>query len=678
MTPRFLFPPMNRCALSLRPVRWRQLTLLLFAGASLLVLPLAAASPHTATKALATKPPAAKPVEDAVARARTAFARGDLETLLALEPQTRADPLGPTVTAWRMSLQILRDDPTLSRETVTRFLENHAGSGAADRVRRALIQKAVEREAWPEARRHLEALLRHDPTSRCWLAQTRLATAATSSPLERETARSLLAELTTPNEACAAYFRAALAQRLIPEAWLIERALATAFEKGEKAAAPWRELLPEKSAVLPFDAAQRLLALAREHPQRAWAERSTLPPLLAETVARAAFLTAAKRGEPEAPGWSKELTPSAVWREPLAWQIRMAIAEEQWLTAWRLLEQLTVAEREAPAWRFWRAWTLKALGKSDSARALFAELAQADHFFGLLAAELLQQPRTIPSEPPIPTTARQRVAADPQVAAIRAFLRRGWETEAFRELELLAERWKGADAAAARHAAAALFAEDGRFDAAIRLLERSDDRTAWSLRYPTPWRASVLATAQAEGVDPAWVYGVMRQESRFRADARSTSGALGLMQVMPATGKWLAQKRNERRFHPNQLLEPETNLRFGITYLRLMTEQLDGHPVLATGAYNAGPGRIGRLRYRLDLAGDGALLDALRYIELLPLDETREYVRKVLANTVIYSHLLGSPKPLSALLLPTGNAQPQLSALNERLRSAHFTDKETP
>jgi soluble lytic murein transglycosylase len=140
------------------------------------------------------------------------------------------------------------------------------------------------------------------------------------------------------------------------------------------------------------------------------------------------------------------------------------------------------------------------------------------------------------------------------------------------------------------------------------------------------------------------------------------------MQVMPATGTWVAKKRNESRFQPRQLLEPETNLRFGITYLRIMTEQLDGHPVLATGAYNAGPGRIGRLRQRLDLSADTALFDALLYIELLPIAETRDYIRKVLANTVIYSHLLGQPKRLSELLLPYGNAQPQLATLSERLR----------
>ncbi|HNU20036.1 MAG TPA: lytic transglycosylase domain-containing protein, partial [Hydrogenophilus thermoluteolus] len=205
-------------------------------------------------------------------------------------------------------------------------------------------------------------------------------------------------------------------------------------------------------------------------------------------------------------------------------------------------------------------------------------------------------------------------------------------------------------------------------DLAIRLLERSQERNAWALRYPTPWRTQVLATAHQERVDPAWVYGVMRQESRFRADARSTSGALGLMQVMPSTGRWVAQQRNERRFHAQQLLEPETNLRFGITYLRIMTEQLDGHPVLATGAYNAGPGRIGRLRQRLDLTSDAALLDALRYIELLPLAETRDYIRKVLANTVVYSHRLGNPKTLSELLVPYGDAQRQLAALSERLQ----------
>lgn len=608
------------------------------------------------------------PPTDAVAQARAAFARGDLATLLALEPKTRTSPLAATVTSWRLTLQILRDDATLDPQTVTRFLTDHAGTDAAVRVRRALAQNAIAQEAWTEARRHLEALERHDPTTHCWLLQARLHTEPTATATLREAVLTRLAETVSPNDECRAAFRDAVANGLVNDATLIERYLVTLFLKGENAAAPWRALFPPAADTPAVRAAARLIAQTRDDPITVWQQAAQLPPPLAATVRRAAFVVAARQGNPEAQSWLAHLRPSPVWTEPLEWQIRVALQTEDWLTTWHLLEQLPSSERNARQWRFWRAWALKALGKKDEARTLFRELAQDDDFWGLLAGELIGQPLAITDGPPISAQQRAQIARDPHLAAIRALAARSWEVEAQREVDLLAQRWLSASAAWKRRAAASLLAEDGRFDLAIRLLERSQERNAWALRYPTPWRTQVLATAHQERVDPAWVFGVMRQESRFRADARSTSGALGLMQVMPSTGRWVAQQRNERRFHAQQLLEPETNLRFGITYLRIMTEQLDGHPVLATGAYNAGPGRIGRLRQRLDLTSDAALLDALRYIELLPLAETRDYIRKVLANTVVYSHRLGNPKTLSELLVPYGDAQRQLAALSERLQ----------
>lgn len=622
----------------------------------------AASRPAPAKAAPAPAPASSDPV----AQARDAFARGDLAALTLLEEKSRHDPLAAMVTSWRITLQILRDDPALDPRTVSAFLEKHQGTGAAERVRRALAQRAAEKGMWPEARQQLEALLRHDPTSRCWLAHARLETAAKSPPQLAHEAVTLLAETAQPPEACLDYFRAAVSRGLLNETHLVERLIATAFERGEKGANGWQTLLSASQTLLPQ--ALTLLQRARDNPDEVWQEASRLPPPFGPSLARAAFLAAARKGDPQAASWSTQLRGSPIWREPLEWQIRLALQREEWLTAWRLLEELTAVERSEANWRFWRAWVLKALGKGDAARVILTELAREDNFFALLAGELVGRPLTLTPEPDVAPAERPRVAQTPQLAAIRALATRGWTVDAQREVDLLAAHWSSPQRQHERRAAAAQLAADGRYDLAIRLLDRSGDLTAWTLRYPTPWRSEVVATALREGVDPAWAYGIMRQESRFRPDARSPSGALGLMQVMPATGTWVAKKRNELRFQPRQLLEPETNLRFGITYLRIMTEQLDGHPVLATGAYNAGPGRIGRLRQRLDLSADAALFDALLYIELLPIAETRDYIRKVLANTVIYSHRLGQPKRLSELLLPYGNAQPQLATISERLR----------
>lgn len=604
---------------------------------------------------------------DPVAEARAAFARGDLAALLALEPRTRSDPLAPTVTAWRMTLQILRDDPALDPDTIERFLATHRGTEPAERVTRALAQRAVTAGDWEAAHRYLTALQLPDATSRCWLAHAELARGTAVSASRADTARTLLAQLTQSNDACTAFFQEALARGLITEEMVVERYFATLIERGSSATHSWLPLLPADSAL--EKQLSRLATLAKSDPVRAWETREALPAALRPLAERAAFLIAARQGHPVALLWWSRVTPSNVWHTPTYWQVRLALAAEAWPALEALLNALPADERTDRPWRFWRAWTLKALGKGEAARRLFAELAQSDDFFGLFAAEMIEQPFAVHPEPPPTAADRQRVATVAPLTRVRALAARGWLVEAQREAELLGRLWRDSAATAKRRAAAALLVDEGHFDLAIRLLEASQDRTAWSLRYPTPWRQQVLASARAKGVDPAWVYGVMRQESRFRKEARSTSGALGLMQVMPETGRWLARKLNEPRFHPNRLLEPETNLRYGITYLRLMTEQLDGHPVLATGAYNAGPGRIQRLRARHDLTADAALLDALRYIELLPIDETRDYIRKVLANTVVYSHLLGEPKRLTELLLAYNDPTPQLSELKAQLHS---------
>jgi soluble lytic murein transglycosylase len=174
-----------------------------------------------------------------------------------------------------------------------------------------------------------------------------------------------------------------------------------------------------------------------------------------------------------------------------------------------------------------------------------------------------------------------------------------------------------------------------------------DDDGFLLARYPLAYRELVERYAAQQNVDPAWVWGLIRQESRFRADARSSSGALGLMQIMPATGKWLAGKLGIPRFDVARLRDPDTNVMLGVTYMRMVTEQLDGHPVLATGAYNAGPGRMGRLRPQ-------QALETEIYIENLPIDETRDYIKKVLANTVVYSAILngGKGKDITDFLLP--------------------------
>jgi soluble lytic murein transglycosylase len=163
-----------------------------------------------------------------------------------------------------------------------------------------------------------------------------------------------------------------------------------------------------------------------------------------------------------------------------------------------------------------------------------------------------------------------------------------------------------------------------------------------------PYRAQVIQRSASIGLDPAYVYGLIRQESRFVMDARSGVGASGLMQVMPATARWTAKKIGLADFTPDQLANRDTNIAIGTGYLKLVLDDFDGSMPLAAAAYNAGPGRARNWR-------NGPLLEAAIWAENVPFAETRDYVKKVLYNTTLYASLLGSqPQSLKARLGSVG------------------------
>jgi soluble lytic murein transglycosylase len=197
-------------------------------------------------------------------------------------------------------------------------------------------------------------------------------------------------------------------------------------------------------------------------------------------------------------------------------------------------------------------------------------------------------------------------------------------------------------------AAADLACQREVWDRCINTSERTKGVIDASQRFPTPFQRSVVERAQAIGLDPAYVYGLIRQESRFIMDARSHVGASGLMQVMPATARWTAKKIGLNNFTPDQINDRETNITIGTAYLKLALDDFAGSMPLAAAAYNAGPSRPRNWR-------NGPVLEAAIWAENVPFAETRDYVKKVLANTTNYAALLtGQPQSLKARLGKVG------------------------
>ena len=205
-------------------------------------------------------------------------------------------------------------------------------------------------------------------------------------------------------------------------------------------------------------------------------------------------------------------------------------------------------------------------------------------------------------------------------------------------------------------AAADLACQRQVWDRCINTSERTKVAIDFDQRFPTPLKDTVLRRAQEIQLDPAYVYGLIRQESRFIMDAKSIVGAAGLMQVMPATARWTAKKIGLKNFQLIQLNEHETNVAIGTGYLKLVLDEFGGSMPLAAAAYNAGPGRSRAWR-------NGPVLEAAIWAENVPFSETRDYVKKVLSNTTNYAALLtGQPQSLKARL---GNVGPRSSSAAE-------------
>jgi soluble lytic murein transglycosylase len=292
----------------------------------------------------------------------------------------------------------------------------------------------------------------------------------------------------------------------------------------------------------------------------------------------------------------------------------------------------------------------KAGPEGESARALarlaLQTIASPLHFYGQLALEDLGQRLTMPAAPAALTAAEREAARQtPGFARALQLIALGLRSEGVREWNFTL---RGLDDRALM-AAAQLGCEREVWDRCINSSDRSRAEINLAQRYPTPFKDQVLAKAAEVGVDPAFVYGLIRQESRFILDARSHVGASGLMQLMPATARWTAKKVGIE-WKSDLITDRDTNLLLGMTYLKLLLDDFSGNVAMAAAAYNAGPGRPRRWR-------EGATVEAAAWIEGIPFNETRDYVKKVSSNALIYTHVLGGGAalpvaPLKAKLGP--------------------------
>ena len=338
---------------------------------------------------------------------------------------------------------------------------------------------------------------------------------------------------------------------------------------------------------------------------------------------------------------------------------RQAIRFGVWESVIRAIDSMSVTQKQEDRWQYWLARASEQRGDNSSkksAQDIYKRLAMSgDDYHNLLAKDRIGQRYNEASAQEQPTTSDvqrlnqdihfRRAFALRDINAPATYINREWNW-AVRQAYLKHD--DGLLLAAAKRAT-----DMGWYDRAIYAADRTEKKHNYAYRFATPHQSLVVSHSRNAGIDPAWAYGLMRQESRFVTAARSHVGAGGLMQIMPGTAKLVARQMGET-YNPAALSDANTNIRYGTFYLSMIQGQLSSNPVLATAGYNAGPNRAKRWQ------PDYQNLSADQYTESIPLNETRDYVKNVMTNAAHYGILLGQgPQAIESRMpvIPTRAAQ---------------------
>jgi len=634
--------------------------------------PLAAASPGYAANATNGATPVSAPApvqlteaqrqqDELFAQLREAGNRGDVPRAADLAARLPDYAIPSYVYYYRLKPR-LKD---ASAQEVLDFLKRWEGSAIADRMRNDWLLELGRQRDWFNFDRQLPLFVKNDDYQvKCYALLSR----AMKGQNVAAEARALLDNPPMFGEACGAL----VAQLAESKQFTTTDLLALLRLAGEQHATG-----PSRRIALLLDASDTRAAQAVDLPAVAMARgvgssrveheiylvavgRMARTSLKLATVAldkNAAKLSAEER----AIGWSNvalaasmTLAPEAYdyWQKaagaPLSkyqreWKTRIALRRGDWKTVRAAIEGMPSAQQQQPSWIYWLGRALQAEGRREDGEALFRRIAEQNSFYGQLAMEELGMQISIPPSAPPPTAAELAEArANPGFARAMKFFAMRMRFEGTREWN-----WTLTGFSERQLLAAAEYARQNEIlDRMVNTSERTRTEFNYAQRFPDPHDDILQPTAQNLGLDSAWVYGLIRQESRFMTDARSGVGASGLMQVMPSTAKWVAGKIGLADYAHDMLHDIRTNITLGTNYLNMVLNKEDGSQVLATAAYNAGPGRSRTWRGLLDKPMEGAI-----FVETIPFEETRTYVRNVMSNATNYAALFDKrPQSLKARL----------------------------
>ena len=608
------------------------------------------------TLQLVFSPARAAPDDDFLA-ARDAFNARNSARLEQLSPKLQGHLLAPFVQYWQLSLNIENATP----EQIMGFIARNDDVYISDRLRQEWLKALGRQKRWDLFQAYYPKLVGEDNEITCYQWQARLENLpADTSPLTE--AKQLWFSATDLAASCNVIFERLVTEKQLSVDDVFVR-LRMALEAGNISVARYiTQYLPG-----PHQASLKALESVAENPARFLAQNK---PDVAQRGARELALFAvhriartdpenaishwepikarfstedqayvsgqiayqlARRHAPSALTWYSLAKGAQLSNLQLAWQARAAMRAQNWPSLQAAIDAMTEAEQRLTEWRYWKARGLKATGKPVAANEILVQLARETNFYAQLATEELG-----PLIGPVKATYKPTETEVSAMAALPTFQRSialyrlnlrldgtrewVWGIRNFDDKQLLA--------------AAELARRNDLIDRSINTADRTQQLHDFALRYPSPHFDLMQTFTKPLNLDEAWVYGLVRQESRFISNARSTVGASGMMQLMPATARWVAKKIGMTGFSAGVVNQLETNFALGTYYLKHVQDTLSGSAVLATAAYNAGPGRARRWQ-------DANTMDAAAYIESIPFNETRDYVKKVMSNSTYYAARFG-------------------------------------
>jgi len=602
----------------------------------------------------------------AVAAARQAVNSKQFAQLANLVPQARGDVLATYPEYWHLRAQLgLYRTPNVT-QSLEKFLEKNKGTYLADRLRGEWILTAARSGDFVTVRA-LGPML--NPSNQVLCAQLEAKHLAGERATAVEAMRvfvpfgacwklfdQLVADRVLTGLELMPYLHDAIESNKLPDArrfaaYVFEVKELAAYDAMIKGPAAWLATQTalgsaDRNEIIAIGLARLAradLAAAEALMKKQW--KNLLPKKNIQWVYGQMALVASMSLDPRAYAWYRESGSVRLSDNNEAWRVRMALRQPKIDWKWVLQSISTMREpqRSDPTWVYWKARGLAATGKKADAEKAYNSIAADYSFYGQLAAEELGRKITAPKRPSAVTDQElDQASANPGLQRAVTLFKRGWRPEAVPEWNFALRGMTDRQLLAA----AELARRESIYDRVVVTSGRTKNEVDFTQRFVAPFEGRVSAQARQVNVEPAWVYGLIRQESLFIMDARSHVGASGLMQLMPATAKWMAQKIGLKDFVPGRVNDFDTNTKLGTSYLSMVQSDLGGSQVLASAGYNAGPGRPMLWRSKLDAPVEGAI-----FAETIPFNETRDYVKKVMSNATYYAAVFtGNPQSLKQRL----------------------------